>query len=424
MSRMPSWTNGILPTSVQNMDEAVVTLVAHITTVDISLRGLLLNQLLCLREAGYDVTGISSAGPAVTALEAAGVRHIPVSMTRTVSPLADLRSLVRLVHVLRREGFTIVHTHNPKPGLIGQLAARLAGVPLVVNTVHGFYFHEHMHPVKRRFFIWLERIAALCSDLILFQNQEDMDTAVRERIGRADKHRYLGNGIDLSQFDCDRVRQEAAAAKREELGLSETTRVVGFVGRLAARRKGFRDFMRACELVAESHPDVAFVIAGDADHGTPDAVEPSEFHGSPIWSRCRFLGWRPNGELPLLYSLMDVLALPSLFEGVPRAVMEAAAMGVPAVVTDVKGNREAVWNGENGLLVPLGDVQALADAICEVLTDEGEAQRMGAAGRCIAVQRFDERKVFGIVKQEYARLLAEKGLPAPMPMADEERHVS
>ncbi len=120
--------------------------VAHITTIDLSLRLLLLNQLTAIRQAGYDVVAISAPGPHVAHVEAAGIRHIPVHMTRTFSPLADLRSLRELVRILRRERFDIVHTHNPKPGLIGQLAARIAGAPIVVNTLHGFYFHDRMSP--------------------------------------------------------------------------------------------------------------------------------------------------------------------------------------------------------------------------------------------------------------------------------------
>src|SRR5687768_17737680 len=110
--------------------------IAHVTTIDVSLRYLLLNQMSSIRDAGYEVVGISSPGPYVGTLEAAGIRHIPVNMSRNLTPWADLRSLWQLYRVMKRERFTIVHTHNPKPGLLGQLAARMAGVPIVVNTLH------------------------------------------------------------------------------------------------------------------------------------------------------------------------------------------------------------------------------------------------------------------------------------------------
>lgn len=392
--------------------------VCHVTTIDVSLRSLLLNQMLSLREAGYDVVGISTPGPDVAALEAAGIRHIPVTMTRNVTPFADLRSLWKLVRVMRRERFTIVHTHNPKPGLLGQLAARLAGVPVVVNTLHGFYFHEHMRPAARRFYVSLEKVAARCSDLILSQNREDIDTALKEGICPPAKVRHLGNGIDLGVFDPDRFGAEEVSRRRADLGVPPGAKVVGFVGRLAARRKGFLDFLKAGAEVARRVPEVCFVVVGEADHGKPDAVEPEVAKEYGLWERCRFLGQRPNAELPGLYSVMDVLVLPSLFEGIPRVVMEAAAMRVPAVATDVKGNREAVESGRSGLLVPLGDVPALAAAVVKVLGDRSGAWQMGEEGRRLALERFDERLVFEKVKAAYAELLARKGLAVPGPSAE------
>jgi glycosyltransferase involved in cell wall biosynthesis len=387
--------------------------VAHITTIDGSLRSLLLNQLRTLKAAGYDVVGISSPGRDVRTLEAAGIRHIAVPMTRSVTPLDDLRSLVRLCRICRQERFTIVHTHNPKPGLLGQLAARLTGVPIVVNTVHGYYFHDQMPARARRFYILLEKIAGRCSDAILSQNQEDMETALKERICPASRIQHLGNGIDLSTFDPDRIDAHEIDRVRKTLGIDANTAVVGFVGRLAARRKGFLSFLAACRQVAARFRSVCFVIVGESDASKGDAVHPSIAQDYGIAEQCRFLGSRPNAELPGLYRLMNVLVLPSIFEGIPRAVMEAASMGVPAVVSDVKGNREAVEHGRNGLLVPFGDVDALADAIAQLLADPAKARALGSEGYRLARERFDERIVFQKVMHEYSRLLRLKGLTVP-----------
>jgi glycosyltransferase involved in cell wall biosynthesis len=387
--------------------------VAHITTIDQSLELLLLHQLQSLQQAGYEVVGISAPGPSVPKLTTAGIRHIPIPLTRTVSPLADLVALWRLWRIMRRERFAIVHTHTPKPGLLGQLAARLAGVPVVINTLHGFYFHAAMRPATRRFYIALERLAARCSDAILSQNHEDIATALRERICRPAQIKHLGNGIDLGGFDPARFPAADLARRRAALGIPPDAPVVGFVGRLAARRKGFLDFLAAAARVAEQLPQVRFLIVGEADHGKPDAVEPAAAQGYGIADRCHFLGGQPNDALPPLYRLMDLLVLPSLFEGLPRVIMEAAAMGTPAVVTDVKGNREAVVPDRNGLRVPLGDVPALTDAILALLRDPARAARLGAAGRAMALEEFDEQAVFRLVRAEYARLLAAKGVPLP-----------
>jgi len=387
--------------------------IAHITTLDHSLTSLLLNQLLSLQETGYEIVGISSPGQKVAALEAAGIRHSAIPITRNFTPIADLLTLWHLYQLMRHEQFTIVHTHNPKPGLLGQLAARMAGVPIVVNTLHGFYFHDHMHPAWRRFYIIIERIAACCSDIILSQNREDIQTAVNEKICPPEKIKYLGNGIDLTRFHPNRFSSDDIARRKKEFGIPAGAPVVGFVGRLAAKRKGFLDFLTAGQIVYEHHPNVRFLIVGVADPGKPDAVEPSAARDYGIAECSLFLGYRPNKELPLLYKVMDVLVLPSLFEGIPRAVMEASAMEVPVVVTDVKGNREAVKAGYNGYLVPLGDVHALAKAVCEILVDTERAQQLGHNGRRLALQHFDEQVVFERVKTEYARLLQQKGFLAP-----------
>ena len=382
--------------------------IAHVTTVGISLYGLLLNQMRSLREEGCEVVGISSPSRFAAALETAGVRHIAVPISRNITPLADLVSLWRLWRVMRRERFAIVHTHTPKAGLLGQLAARLAGVPLVVNTVHGFYLHSGMNPVARRIYLLLEKLAATCSDRILSQNAEDIEIAVHERVCRRDKINFLGNGIDLTLFDPDAVSTENVDAFRAEFGLKAGAPVVGFVGRLAAKRKGFADFLAAAQEISARIPDCRFLVVGESDRGKADAMEASaaDIHG--IADHCVFVGQRDRSELPLFYKLMDVLVLPSIFEGLPRVVMEASAMGVPAVVTDVKGNREAVVHGCNGLLVPLGDVPALAAAVLRVLTDRELATKMGVNGRAMALERFDEQTMFATVKNEYRRLLSEK----------------
>ena len=377
--------------------------VAHVTTVDLSLRYLLLNQLERIRSEGYDVVGVSAAGPDVVEVEARGIPHFAVPMTRRFTPLADLRALVALIRLMRRERFDVVHTHTPKAGLLGQLAARMSGVPVVVNTLHGFYFHEGTKPVPRRFYIWMERIAAKCSDTILSQNKEDMTTAVAEGIAGPELLKWLGNGIDVSRFDRRRFSDATLGALRRDVGLDEGSPVVGFVGRLV-EEKGILDLLRAAKTVADAVPNVQFLIIGPYDEEKPDALRPEVAERYGVEDRCRFLGMRH--DMPELYALMDLLVLPSYREGFPRAPMEASAMGVPAVVTDIRGCREAVEHGQNGLLFPAGDSDALAAAVIDLLGDEDRRVRMGATGRAMAEDRFDEQKVFDRVLREYERLLA------------------
>jgi glycosyltransferase involved in cell wall biosynthesis len=377
--------------------------VAHVTTVDLSLRYLLLNQLQRIRDEGYEVFGISAAGPDVAALEDVGIPHFAVPMTRRFTPVADLRALWSLIRVMRRERFDVVHTHTPKAGLLGQLAARLSGVPVVVNTLHGFYFHDEMRKAPRRFYIWMERIAARCSDTILSQNEEDMVTAISERIANPDLIKWLGNGIDIRRFDRRRLSDQALEALRKEIGLQPDSPVVGFVGRLVAE-KGILDLLEAAKKVLTIIPNAHFLIVGPYDEEKPDALRPDVAARFGVSEQCHFLGMRH--DMPELYALMDVLVLPSYREGFPRAPMEASAMGVPAVVTDIRGCREAVEHGVNGLLFPVGDSEALADAVLELLRNHERRRTMGAAGRKMAEERFDEQKVFDRVLEAYERLLS------------------
>jgi len=377
--------------------------VAHVTTVDLSLRYLLLNQLQRIRDEGYEVFGISADGSDVAEVEARGIPHFAVPMTRRFTPVADLRALWALTQLMRRERFDIVHTHTPKAGLLGQLAARLSGVPVVVNTLHGFYFHEDSKPVPKRFYIWMERIAAKCSDTILSQNREDMVTAIAERIAKPGQVKWLGNGIDLARFDRRRLTDASLDDLRDEIDIESQAPVIGFVGRLV-EEKGILDLLEAAKAVIEAVPRAQFLIIGPYDDDKPDALRPEVAQQFGVAASCRFLGMR--NDMPELYALMDVLVLPSYREGFPRAPMEASAMGVPTVVSNIRGCREAVDPGENGLLFPVGDVDALAKRVIELLGDDERRAKMAVAGRRIAEDRFDEQKVFDRVLSEYERLLS------------------
>jgi glycosyltransferase involved in cell wall biosynthesis len=163
------------------------------------------------------------------------------------------------------------------------------------------------------------------------------------------------------------------------------------------------DLLQAAKAVVEAIPKAQFLIVGPYDEEKPDALRPEVAERYGVAANCRFVGLR--NDMPELYALMDVLVLPSYREGFPRAPMEASAMGVPAVVTDIRGCRETVDHGENGLLFPVGDVHALAQSLIELLQDDERRAQMGTTGRQIAKDRFDEQKVFNRVLREYERLL-------------------
>ena len=267
-----------------------------------------------------------------------------------------------------------------------------------------------MRASVRKFYVTLEKIASHCSDSILSQNQEDIETAIREGICTAEKIKFLGNGIDLQRFDRDRVDSHVVKKVRQQLKLPIDAPVIGFVGRLVAE-KGILELLQAARIILREVPLARVLIIGPMDLEKRDALRPEIARDYGVQDSFVFTGMRK--DMPELYSLMDVFVLPSHREGFPRAPMEASAMGVPCIVTNIRGCRETVETGRNGLIVAPRDVHALADAIVELLTDRERAQKMGEEGRRIARERFDERVVFERVKAEYARQLKEKGIPVP-----------
>lgn len=380
--------------------------VAHLTTVDLSLRFLVFPQLKAVVDSGGEAVGISSPGPWVSELEAADVHHLPLrSSTRGVSLMADIRSAFELWRILRSVDLTVLHTHNPKPGLYGRILGRIAGVPLVVNTVHGLYATEDDPFLKRVLVYLLEAIAARFSHVELFQNIEDLELCRKLRILPSGKGELLGNGVDLNRFDPSNVDLNARRKVREELGVAEDQVLVGMVGRLVVE-KGYLEFFSA---VADLDDRFATVVVGPADPDKPDAV-PQEAIAEAKANGTAFLGMRTDMEE--IYSALDVFVLPSHREGFPRAAMEAAAMGLPLVATDIRGCRQVVDNGVNGILVPVGDATELRQA---VLTVTEKRDEMSAASRAIARQRFDEDEVVRIVMESYRAGLRSGGMAHLLP---------
>ena len=374
----------------------------HVTTVDMSLVLLLGPQLRAFADAGMDVIGVSAPGPFVPQLESWGIRHEPLRhATRSVAVGQDLMALGELLRLFRRLGPDIVHTHNPKPGLYGRLAARAAGISGVVNTVHGLYASPE-DPFARRALVYaLERAASLCSGAELVQNPEDL--AVLRRLGVPNRKLVLlGNGVELERFH-PRAHDDSRRQARGDLGIDENAVVVGMVARLVWQ-KGFREFFAAAERLRDRHPELVFVVVGGSDPEKADAVAPEDLAAAGRRGRIVFAGDRDQMER--VYPAFDIFVLPSYREGFPRAAMEAAASGLPVIATDIRGCRQVVTDGQSGLLVPPHDPARLADAIGKLVVDPGLRQRMGAAGRAKAEVEFDDRAVVSKTLDAYERVLA------------------
>jgi len=372
--------------------------VLHVTTIDLSLVALLLPQLTAIRDAGYHVIGASAPGPAVARLEAEGIPHVALHhSTRSNAPHRDLLAFLELLRLLRRLRPDILHTHNPKPGVYGRIAGRLAGVPTVVNTVHGLYATPDDPWIKRAVVHTLERIAATCSDAELVQNPEDLATLRRLRVP-AERLHLLGNGIDLARFDPDRW-PGARERQRAAWGIDQDEVVVGFVGRFVAE-KGLPELVEAMTRLRADGVTATLVLVGDDDPAKPDAIGPDTLETARA-AGARVVGWQDPIEP--CYLAFDILALPSHREGFPRAPMEAAAMGLPVIATDIRGCRETVIDGVTGLLIPVKDATALTDALRRLIDDAELRSEYGRRAREVAAERFDVTRQVAVTLEAYER---------------------
>jgi glycosyltransferase involved in cell wall biosynthesis len=375
----------------------------QLATSDLTLSWLLGPQLRAFAAAGYEVIALSADGRYVSDLEAWGIEHrVLRNATRAVDPVRDVRLLFELRGLFAELRPDIVHTHTPKPGYVGRLAARTSRVPVIVHTVHGIFAVPEDPWAKKAVVYMLDRLASTCSDIELLQNPEDLPVLRRLRVPER-KLRLLGNGIDLGRFDPSRVDRAEIEAVRADLGVGPDDVVCGVVGRLVWE-KGYRHVFDAAARLRHEMPQLKFLVVGPvADR---DAVPREELDRVVALGNVRFLGLRDDVEQ--LYAAMDLYVLASFREGWPRSAMEAAAMGLPLVVTDIRGCRQVVDDGVNGVLVKVRDSSALTDAIVAVARDPSLRRRMGRASIDKAKRDFDQQRVIDITLEVYDRLLNDR----------------
>lgn len=375
--------------------------ICHVANTDRFVKFLLLSQLKFLVKEGYDVYVICPDGKWVSDIIKVGIQVKVVEMKRKISPLSDLIVLAKLLIYFKREKFQIVHVHNPKPGLLGQLAAKLAGVPIIINTIHGLYFHKDSSALKRVFFIFFEKVSALCSTLIFSQNKEDVNTLVKEKIAKPEKIRYLGNGVDIEKFNSKRFSEEFVRNKKRELNIPEGFIVVGIVARLV-QEKGYKDLFKAFSLVLKNLPKTVLLVIGPEEMEKKDAIIPKDAFVGGVGKNIIFLGERADVEE--IYPIMNIFVLPSYREGLPRAILEAMAEKIPVIASDIRGCREEIENNKSGILVPEKNPEKLAEAIMYLFNNSSKARDLGENARIRVGKYFDESLVFDRIKKEYERL--------------------
>lgn len=374
-----------------------------ICAVDFTVRQFLLPLARALEKEGYEVTLACGRGPYFDTIAKMGFRIEENPISRSMNVLAHLCEIWRTYRFIRRNQFDIVHVHTPIAALVGRIAARLAGVPVIIYTAHGFYFHEGMSPAKRQFHIWLERIGAKFGDFIMTVSREDEETALASGIARRGTIETIYNGVDTAAFD---PAQFAAARVevREKYGIPADAPVVGFVGRLV-REKGIFELVEAVARVRMRNPKVRLLIVGDVLKSDYDAGK------NELLTKIAELGLTDvvamtgmvEDTRPVL-AAMDLFCLPSYREGMPVSLLEAMAMAKPCIASNIRGCREEIEDGVSGWLVPVRDVERLAERIEWCVEHSNEAAAVGNRARQRVQKLFELDRVLAHQVAIYRRL--------------------
>jgi glycosyltransferase involved in cell wall biosynthesis len=368
---------------------------------DIRLR---LPYVVELRRRGFEVTLVGSESPERFAEH--GIPYHRYSLSRALNPLADLRTLRELVRLFRDHRPSVVHAFDTKPAMLASFAARRAGVPVRVRTLTGMaYVFSSRSPLAlllRPVYHVMQAAASRAASMTVFQNRDDQAYFLRHRLARPEASDFVpGSGIDVNLLRSQRPPPAELASLRRQLGV-EGGPVVTMVSRLV-RTKGVGVFCAAAGAVRRERPDCTFLLVGPLSSEGWQAVPRREVEENPD---VRWLG--PRSDVPALLAISDVFALPTFYrEGIPRALLEAAALGLPLVSTDMPGCRDVVRDGWNGILVPPRNADALAEALLRMLSAEPDALRqMGENSRAHIDEHFTLELVTAAYADIYRRLLA------------------
>lgn len=390
----------------------LVYVTTHPVTADLLLRG----QLAFMRERGFDVTAISSPGAELDRVrERERVRCVGVPMPREIGPRADVIALARLTSSMRKIAPDIVNAGTPKAGLLGMVAARFLRVPIRIYLLRGLRLETATGAV-RSILASTERIASACAHDVACVSPSLLRISVDGGYIPSKKAIVIGggssNGVDTDHFRRSSDLRAHGGELLAKLGVRPDDRVIGFVGR-PANDKGIAELLESFSRVQQEVSNAKLVLLGGGLAGdVPDdriARRIARTDGVLVTGRI--------DDLRPYYARMDVLAFPSLREGMPNAVLEAASAEVPVVAFRSTGVVDAVVNGETGALVERGDIEALADGLARYLRSDDLSRGHGKAARARVIQRFERRAVWASWLEAYCSRLEARGLPLPTPEA-------
>lgn len=380
------------------------TKIIRITTVPVSLKTLLKGQLRFMSENGFEVIGVSSPGEALNDVEKnEGVKTVGIEMTRSITPLQDLKALVQLIQLFRKEKPQIVHTHTPKAGLLGMMAARIAGVPHRLHTVAGMPLTVATG-FKRQLLNQMEKLTYACATKV-YPNSFGLEKIIlNEKFTSPTKLKVIGkgssNGIDTNEFDPNKVSEETKREMRKNLGIKDDDIVFLFVGRVV-KDKGINELVEAFNSLHSKNPNAHLVIVGNFEREL-DPLQPETENLIATHSHIHAVGYKTN--VIDYFAMADVLTFPSYREGFPNVVMQAAAMQLNCIVSDINGCNEIITNGENGWIIPVKNEGMLTDRMQWCLDNPIESKAMGMKNREIMLSNYERSFVWNEILKEYQKL--------------------
>ncbi len=382
----------------------------RITTVPISLKVLLRGQHRFMQENGFEVIGVSSPGRELDDVHLEeGIRIETVEMTRVISPLKDLKSLWRFYKLCKKERPLMVHSHTPKAGIIGMLGAKLAGVPIRLHTVAGMPLMESAG-LKRKILNFVERFTYACATKVYPNSRGLYDFILKEGFTSPQKLHVIGtgssNGIDTSFYAKEQVAADQLQRLRSELNISEDDFVFIFVGRLVTD-KGINELIEAFSAVKSASPrSIKLLLVGSLESEL-DPLAPKTLEIMAQDKDIIAVGFQKDVR-PYL-ALAHCLAFPSYREGFPNVVMQAGAMELPCIVSDINGCNEIVEHGQNGVIVPPKDAGALAHAMAAMVQHPELCAQYKQKSRQMIQSRYEQVVVWSALLQEYRQLISLKG---------------
>lgn len=367
--------------------------IVQICALDLAMNGLLRELNTTLQKEGLDLIGICSKAGYSDRLRKEGFNIINVNIDRAIRPFKNIKSIIKIYKVLKKEKPDIVHVHTPVAAVLGRIAAKIARVPNVIYTAHGFYFHENMKPFTYKLCFYIEKyMARWFTSYIFTQSKEDAEVAVNNRFLQEDKIITIGNGVDVfGKFNPKLIDEEDVKCLDEEFGIDDNTKIITFVGRLI-REKGILELLEAFDKLGRKN--VKLLVVGDILRGERDLAAKQEAFKYKENKNIIFTGRRQ--DVNKLLFITDIFCLPSYREGMPRSIIEAMAMECAVVATNIRGCREEVVNGETGFLVELKDSKDIREKLNLLLDNEDILNTMKINGRKRAEQLYDEKKVVGL----------------------------